>query len=47
MSIDPTGDAVTAADGVTGSQLRTLSKTNVPDHPGFASARSRQPTGKL
>jgi len=44
MDVALTGDAVVAADGVTGSQIRKLSETNVPDHPGFASARSRQPT---
>ena len=44
MSIDPTGDAVTAAEGVTGSQIRKIAATNVPDAYGMASARSRQPT---
>jgi hypothetical protein len=44
MSVSPTGDAVTATEGVTGSQLRDIADKNVPDHPAMASARSRQPS---
>ena len=44
MNVTPTGDAVTAAEGVVGSQLRKIGKGNVPDAFGMASNRSRQPT---
>jgi hypothetical protein len=47
MDVTLTGDAVTAADGVTGSQIRKIAEGNVPDAFGMASARSRQPTGKV
>jgi hypothetical protein len=44
MSTTPTGDGVTAADGVVGSQLRDISAKNVPDHSAMASNRTRQPS---
>lgn len=45
MSVSPTGDAVTHADGAVGSQLRNFDPNkNVPDHSSMGSARSRQPT---
>lgn len=44
MSIDPTGDAVTATEGVLGSQLRKIADGNVPDSFGMSSARKRQPS---
>lgn len=43
--IDPlTGDAVTMAEGVAGSQIRKIGAKNVPDAFGMESARSRQPS---
>lgn len=44
-SIDPmTGDVVTMAEGVAGSQIRKIGAKNVPDSFGMESARSRQAT---
>jgi hypothetical protein len=43
MSVTPTGDAVTATEGVTGSQLRKIAEGNVPDHPFM---KSPNKTGK-
>ncbi len=42
MKVTLAGDAVTATEGVTGSQLREIGKGNVPDAYGMASARTRQ-----
>jgi len=44
MSVDPTGDAVTAAEGVAGTQIGKIGAKNVPDHPAMVSARARQPS---
>jgi hypothetical protein len=46
MDVTLTGDAVTAAEGVAGTQIRKIAGKNVSDAFGMESARSRQPTPK-